>query len=234
MQTWRNTGNGLEAIAAIYNDTLLPLDEIMQGDAREAGEIAYMLASGSGKGRADRAGLARDKQTWRLLFLSSGEMSLGDHLTSIGKCPYAGEEIRLADIPTDTDVHGAFEELHSYPDGAAFSRALSNAARIYYGVAAREFLRRLMRLKTTKALAEELCERLGVLHDEFLADYVPESASGQVRRVAARFALVAFGGELATTLGITGWRPGEAFSGTAACFKAWLEARGGAGNLTGC
>ena len=230
MQTWHNTGNGLEAIAALYNDTLLCLDEIKQVDPREAGEIAYMLANGSGKGRADRAGLAREKQTWRLLFLSSGELSLGDHLTTIGKSPYAGEEVRLVDIPADTGAHGAFEALHGYPDGAAFSEALSQAARTYYGVAGREFLRRLVSPKATKLLAEDLCKLLNVHRDEFLAYYVPEGASGQVRRVAARFALVAFGGELATKLKITGWQQGEAFSGTAACFVAWLEARGGTGN----
>jgi putative DNA primase/helicase len=124
VQTWRNTGNGLEAIAALYNDTLLCLDEIKQVDPREVGEIAYRVANGSGKGRADRAGLAREKQTWCLLFLSSGELSLGDHLTTIGKSPYGGEEV---DIPADTDAHGAFEALHGYPDGAAFSQALNQA-----------------------------------------------------------------------------------------------------------
>ncbi|WP_260473342.1 MULTISPECIES: hypothetical protein [Stenotrophomonas] len=35
--------------------------------------------------------------------------------------------------------------------------------------------------------------------DRFLATYVPEDASGEVRRVAERFAVVAFAGELASS-----------------------------------
>ena len=42
------------------------------------------------------------------------------------------------------------------------------------------------------------------------AAWVPEGASGQVERVAARFALVAVAGELATSASLTGWPEGEA------------------------
>ena len=52
---------------------------------------------------------------------------------------------------------------------------------------------------------------------------VPEAASGQVQRVAMRFAVVGAGAEIATKLGITGWVQGEAVSAAATCFKAWLR-----------
>ena len=90
MQSWRATANGLEAVAAQHNDSLLCLDELKQVDAKEAGEIAYMLANGSGKGRADRAGFARARQTWRLLFLSNGELSLEEHLEHRGQTGVRG------------------------------------------------------------------------------------------------------------------------------------------------
>jgi putative DNA primase/helicase len=45
--------------------------------------------------------------------------------------------------------------------------------------------------------------------------------------VAARFALVAAAGELATCWGITGWREGEATRAAKALFDAWCEQRGG-------
>lgn len=60
--------------------------------------------------------------------------------------------------------------------------------------------------------------------------WTPGKASGQVARVAARFALVGVAGELATEAGLTGWEPGESEQATKACFEAWLLARGGAGN----
>ncbi len=46
---WRATANGVEALAAQHNDTLLILDELAQIDPREAGQMAYMLANGQGK-----------------------------------------------------------------------------------------------------------------------------------------------------------------------------------------
>ncbi len=52
VRQWRATGNGLESVAGMHSDNLLPLDEMGQVDAREAGEIAYMLANGQGKVRA--------------------------------------------------------------------------------------------------------------------------------------------------------------------------------------
>lgn len=51
-QTWRATGNALEGCASRRNDAAMMLDEIREVDGREAGNIAYMLANGQGKGRA--------------------------------------------------------------------------------------------------------------------------------------------------------------------------------------
>ena len=63
----------------------------------------------------------------------------------------------------------------------------------------------------------------------WLATAVPAKADGQVGRVAARFALVAAAGELATALGILPWSEGEASAAAARCFKDWLAARGDSG-----
>jgi putative DNA primase/helicase len=94
LNRWRATTNGLEALAAIRSDTLLILDELSQVDPREAGEIAYMLANGSGKSRANRNGNTRMRHEWRLLFLSAGEIGLAQHLASAGKRIKAGQEVR--------------------------------------------------------------------------------------------------------------------------------------------
>jgi uncharacterized protein (DUF927 family) len=41
--------------------------------------------------------------------------------------------------------------------------------------------------------------------------------------------LLAAGGEMATTYGVTGWPEGEASRAAGACFKRWLDERGGVG-----
>jgi putative DNA primase/helicase len=51
-----------------------------------------------------------------------------------------------------------------------------------------------------------------------LVAHLPKHASGQVRSVAARFALVAAAGKLATIFGITGWPKGAAVRAAGACF----------------
>lgn len=81
---WRATTKGLESLAAMHNDTLLILDELAQVDPKEAGEIAYLLANGQGKQRSSQTGAAKQRQSWRLLFLSAGEIGLVQHMAQGG------------------------------------------------------------------------------------------------------------------------------------------------------
>jgi putative DNA primase/helicase len=226
LHRWRATGNGLEAIAQAHNDGLLVLDELAQVDPREAGEIAYMLANGKGKHRARRDGQARKAATWRLLFLSAGEIGLADHMRAAGKTSRAGQEVRLADVPADAGKgHGIFEELHGFISGAALAEHLNKAVEGHHGTAIRAYLRQLVQVPI-----EQLKKNVETLRSDFLTANVPEKADGQARRVASRFALIAAGGELATRFGLTGWPVGEAVEGAATCFKAWIDRRGGSGS----
>jgi hypothetical protein len=223
-QSWRATGNGLEGIAKFHNDTCLIIDEMGQVQAREAGEISYMLANGSGKLRANIRGEAREKASWRLLFLSSGEVTLAEHMNEGGKKARAGMEIRLVDIPADAGKDmGIFENIHGVNNGAEFSDILKACTTEYHGTAYRSFIKRV--------IAEDDLIRaiVGELQEDFLENRVPKDASGQVRRVATRFALIAAAGELATRYDITGWEAGEATRAVNTCFEAWLELRGGTG-----
>lgn len=225
MQRWRATSNGLEALASAHCDAPLLLDELAQIAPQEAGEVAYMLANGSGKARAARTGGARDRANWRLLFLSAGEIGLSEHLGEIGKTPRAGQELRLAEIPADTGKGlGVFEELHGLPGGSEFAKALDRAARRYYGTAFYAFLSELVRHQ------EAVPDLVREAQRKFEAACLSDAAHGQARRVAGRFALVGAAGELATKWGITGWDPGEAMHAARLCFEAWLSRRGGQGN----
>ena len=225
MQRWRATDNGLEALAMQHCDALLALDELAQLDPKVAGETAYMLANGSGKARAARTGGARDRAFWRVLFLSAGEISLAQHMAEANRTTRAGQEVRLVDIGADAGAGlGAWENLHDYPNGAEFSRALEQASRRHYGAQLAAFLAKLTRHAT------DLPAQLRKAQKLFEQQHLTTEASGQARRVADRFALVAMGGELATEWGLTGWEAGEALAAAGMCYRAWLAGRGGEGN----
>ena len=89
----------MEGICEDHCDALLCLDEMGQVDAREAGEIVYMIANQGGKQRAARDGSARRAKQWRLMVLSTGEISLADKLTEVGRRSRAGQEVRLVEFP---------------------------------------------------------------------------------------------------------------------------------------
>lgn len=225
MQRWRATDNGLEALAMQHCDSLLALDELAQLDPKVAGETAYMLANGAGKTRAARTGGARERAFWRVLFLSAGEISLAQHMAEANRTTRAGQEIRLVDIPADAGAGmGAWECLHGHQNGADFSRALDQAAKRCYGAPLVAFLDRLA--QCTNDLPDELRKAQKL----FEAQHLSTEASGQARRVADRFALVAMGGELATQWGLTGWERGAALAAAGTCYRAWLAGRGGEGN----
>ncbi len=224
MRQWRATANGLEGMAAVHNDGLLCLDELSQVDPKQAGETAYMLANGKGKARASRSGTVRASASWRLLFLSSGEVGIGDLLASAGKRANAGQEVRMVNIPADADAGmGIFENLHGHQSAAGFAYALSAHASTRHGAVGKSWLKHIVRDRAD--VATSIAE--GVR--DFVAEAVPKGASGQIERVARRFGLVAAAGELASWYGLTGWNEGESADAIQTCFRAWL-ADFGSGN----
>ncbi len=221
MQRWRTTDNALEATAVQHCDGLLILDEIGQVDGRVVGDCAYLLANEQEKGRATRNGLVRKRRTWRLLFLSSGEKSMADHMAEAGKRVMAGQEVRLVDIPLDAGAGmGGLERLNGHDTPGGLAESVTSSAARHYGSAGRVWL------EWVAARYEALPERIGVMLDQQRAAIVPEAASEQVRRAGARFALVAVAGELAIEAGIAPWPTGHAAEAARACFNAWLAARG--------
>lgn len=225
MRRWRATDNAIEAIALQHCDAPLLLDEIAQTDPKAAGEIAYMLANGSGKIRAGRTGAAREVVQWRVLFLSAGEIGLSEHMGEAGKIMRAGQSLRMAEIPADAGAGlGIFENLHGHTDGAAFAKALADACRRNFGGVFLAYLGELV--KHQHEVADTITEALRV----FEAACLSSEAHGQARRAADRFAIVGAAGELATQWGLTGWPAGEAMQAARRCYAGWLAARGGSGD----
>lgn len=227
-RTWRATDNALESIALLHSDMLLPLDELGQLDPKAAGAAAYLLANGMGKGRQKAGGGLREVARFRVLFLSSGELSLGQLIEEGGGRVRAGQEVRVVDVPADAG--GGMGVFDRVPEGVMpgeFANALKAAVAKHYGYAILAFLREVTadRVHADGALR--------AARDAFMASAVPPNAHAQVHRVADRFAAIAAAGELATAYGITGWPEGEASRAALACMRAWLGARGGAGDGEG-
>lgn len=220
LQRWRATDNGLEAQAAQHSDGVLVLDELGQLDAKVAGESAYMLANGQGKARAGRNGGARPRLTWRLLWLSAGEIPLAQHMAEAGKRIRAGQELRMVDMPADAGVGlGLFDTVHDHEGGAALAQHLAKSCESTHGAIGRAWLEWLVTHSDAwpKALRADV--------DALALQFVPDTADGQVQRAGRRFALVAAAGELATRQGLTGWPEGAATEGVKRCFLAWVGAR---------
>lgn len=222
LQYWRTTDNALEEIAAGHNDSLLILDEMAQVDSKKVGEIAYMLANGAGKLRANRASGTRVQRNWRLLTLSSGEITLPEHMHDAGKKVMAGQEVRMVDIPADAGVGlGLFEDLHGFERPEDLAMTLEANAACVHGSPFVAFI---------ECLAGDLENGIRVarsIMEEFLSQSPFADAPPQQRRVMRRFAVIAAAGELATLYGVTGWAQGEAIRGVAKCMHDWYVCKYG-------
>jgi uncharacterized protein (DUF927 family) len=222
-QSWRATANGLESIAAGHSDTFLALDELGQLAPDEAGGAAYMIANGQAKARLKTDGTARARPNWRSLFLSTGEISLGDHIQAAkgGGNVMAGQELRVIDLKADAGAGlGAWDDIGAYPTGAAFSDALKAGAKAHYGHAGPEFVRVLLSDidgMTAKAAAYEA---------EFKRMALRAGDTGQIERGVRRFALVAAAGRLAAEAGIVPWEPLAAFGAALHLFDTWAKGFG--------
>lgn len=224
MQSWRGTDNGIEGIAAACNDSLLVLDELHQVEPRVAGEIVYMLGNGRGKMRSSSSGRIQRTLRWTVPVLSSGELSLEEHMASGGRTTYAGQNIRLIDIAADLRTDGAFDCLHGELNARAFAERMKQAGQEIYGVAGPAFVEKLIKnLNEPDAFHRfvgGLCSAWSKRAD------LP--SDGQVQRVMGRFAVAALAGETATKFGLTGWPSGAAQSAAFELFQSWLDARDGA------
>lgn len=217
---WDSTALALANAAAARNDGLMILDEMGQGSPDAVSMAAYRLFNGIGKMQGAKEGGNREQARWRVLVLSTGEVDLAGFMSTSGRRTRAGQEVRLASLPADAGKGlGSFETLHGYPSSGALAEALEEAARLHHGAAGRAFVKHVA--EQLEPIATRLHIAIKAMHDRLLAE-----ATGQVRRVAARFSLVAEALELASEIGLTGWQPGEGRSAVFGCFDDWLSGYG--------
>ena len=220
MRPWRATDNGLESVCVLHNDNLLILDEVGQVSANVLSECGYLIANGMGKTRSGKDSALRKSHTWRLLFLSSGEIGFAEKLSEKGLKARAGQEVRFVGIPTDA---GMLSELHGLPDAGALSNRLKELAGQHYGHAGRAFLQWLADNR------EAVVKSVGEILTVGVTRLCPPDTTEQVRRVARRFCLVAYAGKVAHDAGVLP-EDMDVWAATVSCFNDWLTVRGRGGD----
>ncbi len=220
---WDATALALANAAAARNDGLMLLDEIGQGNPDAVSMAAYRLFNGTGKMQGAREGGNREMLRWRVLVLSTGEIDLTAVMQGGGRRSRAGQEVRLASMPADVGIgFGCFERLNGQADSNRLAKALDKATQDNHGAVGRAFVAYIA--ERIEDISARLRAAINAASDE-----LPSEASGQVRRVAARFSVAGEALEIATEAGLTGWRPSEGRTAIRRCFNAWLD-RYGLGN----
>lgn len=225
IKSWRTTDNASEGLALNSNDCLLPMDELSQADPKSLSATIYMLSNGIGRFRMSKEAKLRPAQSWTVMVLSTGEMTIAEKLREVGKRSTTGMDVRLVDIPAEAGAGmKMLEDIHGADSPKEFADQINKSANTYYGNAGRAYVAELVKdLPGCK-------EKMDQLRKMFVNEVVPAGADPQIGRVADRFSLVAAAGEDATVLGITGWQPGEAKAAAKRCFEDWLSERGGIGS----
>ncbi len=204
MGTWRATDNGKEAEAESRNDTLICLDEINEANAKTVGSVVYMLGNGQGKSRSKKDGSLREQKKFRLMFFSSGEVSLESIITAGGGTHMAGMDVRAMPVPLDkNDV----KDCHGHGSARDLCDAVQAGARRFYGTAGPAFverilpvladaeheLRPMLRRENLRQISAEIIARAG--HDA-------DAADPQIQRIAETVSLICVAGLLAQELEI--------------------------------
>lgn len=208
---WNATASGLEGIAALRNDCMLSLDELGQADGSYVGDVVYSVADGIGKQRAGRSSAASKVRRWRVMLLSSGEITLETKMKEGGKQLRAGQGVRLVTVSANR-IFGAWDNLHGYHTGANLSDTLRRNSNQDYGHAGPAFVQMLIDSIDLGILPSML---------ESIKTHFP-AESGQSTRVAERFAIVALALELAVDAGLLPMVRSEATNSMVELFKGWL------------
>ncbi len=179
-----------------------------------------MLSNGEGKNRLNDNCEVRQKPKWKLVFLSTGEMTVDHLLASIGKQIKAGQQVRIIDLQADVGKGmGIFDETYEM-NPADFADYLKRQSESCYGCISFDWLNELVNRQSE---VSPFCQEI---RREFHRD-IPKGADGQVLRVASKFALLAAAGELAIQWKILDWQPGVCVKSCSQLFLKWLENRGG-------
>lgn len=235
--TWNTTGNGVEGNLVKHRDQAVVIDEVGQMKDRDMEGLAYMLGNERGKERMDKDAKLRTTGTWRLLGLFSAEKSFSTfRREGIGVRGYMdGEGARIIDIvakPKDS-LCGLFQHVLGYGPGddawavQSATKELADRLNLFcstkcYGTAYRVYIEKLIEdiqehgVEAVRSNALTTCASI-------VKAFTQGKEDKYIQRLAQRFALVGYAGELGIAYGVLPGVQGDALRVAEACFKDWLE-----------
>jgi putative DNA primase/helicase len=202
IQRWNATSNALEAKAEAFNDLVMIVDEIGEGDPREFGRTIYRIFSGTGRGRADRSGGLRDSKSWRVTVLSAGEVAISEYIESGGGKVKGGQLVRMVDLDL-----ASIGKLFNSADEADAMKKLCAA---HYGHAGPVMIERVTDLASG--------------WKSFNPAVIGEAETAVAKRVRQRFALVAYTGILAANAEILPWTKEQIIQAVQNAYHTWYVA----------
>ena len=206
-ESWNNTTNNLEPIAAAHDATFLVLDETGLFESTNDKPYAVTkntvmrLNKGITKGRKGQI----SRPTWWMGILSTSNKSLDEMAEDIRTtCPEALRS-RLIDVPIPTIGYGAYESLHGLGDERSFSVKLQEIASNNYGMASVFFIRRLAawRKRNPKELSAWLSRRRDLYRRAAKAGI--DGGERKLDRVTESFATIYAAGCAAIELKVLTW-----------------------------
>ena len=216
IQRWNTTQNGLEGLAAAHNDGLIVLDEIGTCNAKNFGRVIYDIAGGRGKVAMSADRNLKPVRHWRLLLLSTGEISVKHKIEGEKGTPHAGQLLRLMDIPI---TNGVVQETHGL-ESHVFVDQLKLACSKFFGTAGPTFLEKVIgTYEDFASLAKHVREQL----DFFVEELSPHNLQPEQKRALSRFALVRVAGELAAEFQILPLAKTEIAESVKMICNAWLS-----------
>ena len=225
--SWDMSEPGLRDYMAGHNDSLVTLDELKHLDdnavkaAQKATKMIYKIASGQGKQLSTGYQAASQQKgiCWRVVLLSTGELSLTEHAHEGNAKRMHGEEVRLIDVPADAGKGlGIFESL---PDDIntphELAKLIDERTNLYYGTAYIKFLDKL-----TKQLSKnkrKFVKKTRSKMNYFLKKHNVDFNEGFQVRFAERFALSYAAGSLAVEYGILPFQKKDVMQGISKCYR---------------
>lgn len=227
VQTWMSAADDLAATAALHHDIPLLLGKLSQARAEDVDTVVNAICHGHSMLLANGTGRLAIGEPWRTVALSTGEVTLAEHMAQRGKQPLAGQLRQLVEIPVAGE-HGVFDALHDFSRADQLADEVLRACRLYHGTLFPAWVNRLVSYEDAE-LARKVSNlfsyRTALMTEgaEILLGY---PVSPQVMWVIRQFALVQVALIIANSLNLLPWPDCHSTSAVERCFNLWLKNRG--------
>lgn len=222
IRSWNGSEQALLDLTPAFNGYMLILDELKRSNPPAVQKFVYDFCSVVGRERSTSTGRLQARRDSQLIGLSTGELTLREHLERHHIPMDLGQEVRILNIPSDAGCGmGMIHHLpHPYTDPKKFVDDIAHdASFITYGSTIPLFLEDLT------ANLQEQVPFVGNKSDEYCEwqTQVHTVTDKDAKRVLPHFGLIAGAGELAIRGGYLPFPEGHCMQAAAYCFSAWLR-----------